>query len=157
MIVFSNTTPFIALSCINRLQILPELFGEIHVAASVIVECADGGRIFVPDLAQLRWIVQEKDSYDINLPILFELDRGEKQTIALAMKIPGSIVLIDEKIGRNIAEYVGLQVTGTLGVLGKAKKLGLIPSFKDAAMDMIAQGIRYNRKLIDKICIELGE
>ncbi len=48
----------------------------------------------------------------IMLPILLELDRGEKQTIALALKEKGSLVVIDEKIGRNIAEYLGLKVTG---------------------------------------------
>ena len=57
MIVFSNTTPFIALSAINRLDLLPSIFKEIHVANSVIMECAEGGRIIVPDLSSLDWIM----------------------------------------------------------------------------------------------------
>ena len=40
MIVFSNTTPFIALSSINKLELLPKLFGQIHVVTEVIEECS---------------------------------------------------------------------------------------------------------------------
>lgn len=53
-------------------------------------------------------------------PILFELDRGEKQTILLAREFKADRVIVDERIGRNIAEYLGLAVTGTLGVLSVA-------------------------------------
>jgi predicted nucleic acid-binding protein len=48
VIVFSNTTPFIALARIGQLHLLPQLFGTVHVAESVIGECADGGRLDNP-------------------------------------------------------------------------------------------------------------
>jgi len=51
--VFSNTTPFIALASIDRLSLLPELFDQIYVAEAVIDECAEGGRILVPDLIRV--------------------------------------------------------------------------------------------------------
>ena len=56
MIVFSNTTPFISLSSVNFLDLLPSIFGEIVVAQAVVEECREGGRIFVPDLAGLPWV-----------------------------------------------------------------------------------------------------
>jgi len=86
MIVYSNTTPFIALASIDRLDLLPALFGKVYVA-----------------------------------------------------------------------EYLGLNITGTLGVLIKAKALGLIPSFVDAVMDMQQQGIRYNQKLIARLAAHIEE
>ncbi len=61
MIVYSNTTPFIALASIDRLDLLPQLFGTVHVAEAVIAECAAGGRIVVPDLRGLEWIVPVAD------------------------------------------------------------------------------------------------
>lgn len=78
MSVFSNTTPFIALSSIDQLGLLPLLCNQIHVAESVIEECAEGGRILVPDLRSLDWIVPIEDEAADGLPFLFELDRGEK-------------------------------------------------------------------------------
>ena len=43
MIVFCNTTPIIALASIDQLDLLPRLFGKIHVADAVINECTAGG------------------------------------------------------------------------------------------------------------------
>lgn len=157
MIVYSNTTPFIALASIGRLELLPKIFGMIHVADAVIGECAEGGRVLVPDLRQLDWIRPIADVNDASLTVLFELDRGEKQTILLALNNKAGKVIIDEQIGRRTAEYLGLNVTGTLGVLAKAKALGLIDSFKDAAFAMQQQGIYYNTPLIHRLAQHLGE
>jgi predicted nucleic acid-binding protein len=38
VIVFFNTTPFIALASIGQLHLLPQLFGTVRVAESVIGE-----------------------------------------------------------------------------------------------------------------------
>ena len=157
MKVCSNTTPFIALASINRLDILPSLFGEIHVAQAVVDECLAGGRILLPSLQTLSWIMSHPDEPKPNLPVLFELDRGEQQTIALAQKHPGTQLIIDERMGRRVAEYLGLRVTGTLGVLAKAKQSGLIPSFSQAAHAMREQGIRFDPRLITRLAQHLGE
>ena len=83
--------------------------------------------------------------------ILLELDKGEKHTLDMACKQQAEWVIIDEKIGRNMAEYLGLKVSGTLGILLKAKQRGLIPSFIDSVKDMQAQGIYYHPTLITKL------
>ncbi len=157
MIVYSNTTPFIALASIDRLDLLPGLFGTIYVADAVIAECAAGGSIVVPDLRDFEWIVPVADEQDVAMPVLFDLDQGEKQTLLLAKKNVSDKVIIDERIGRQVAEYLGLNITGTLGVLIKAKSLGLIPSFTDAAMDMQQHGIRYNKRLIARLADYIQE
>ncbi len=157
MIVYSNTTPFIALASIDQLDLLPQLFGKIYVAEAVIAECAAGGHIVVPDLRTLEWIVPVVDEKDAAIPVLFDLDQGEKQTILLAKKNVSDKVIIDERIGRQVAEYLGLNITGTLGVLIKARTLGLIPSFSEAAMDMQQQGIRYNKNLITRLAAFIKE
>jgi predicted nucleic acid-binding protein len=56
MIVFSNTTPIIALSSVQLLDLLPQLFQRIYLVKEVIDECTVGGKIRVPDLCQLPWI-----------------------------------------------------------------------------------------------------
>ena len=50
-------TPFIALSSINKLELLPQIFGKIHVVTEVIEECTAGGMISVPDLRTKPWVV----------------------------------------------------------------------------------------------------
>ena len=44
-------------------------------------------------------------------------------TLLLGVAHADALVLMDEKLGRNMAEYLGLKVTGTLGVLAKARSL----------------------------------
>jgi predicted nucleic acid-binding protein len=73
--VFSNTTPFIALCSVNQLHLMPAIFGTVNVAPSVLQECAEGGKIFVPDLAALPWIKIQTVTNERQLPALFESDR----------------------------------------------------------------------------------
>jgi predicted nucleic acid-binding protein len=155
--VFSNTTPFISLSSVGLLDLMPKLFGEITVAPSVVDECNEGGRIVVPDLTALPWVNVVVVQSELNLPALFELDRGERDTLLLAATHADPMVIMDEKLGRNMAEYMGFQVTGTLGVLAKARMQGLIPSFLQVAQSMRAQGIYFNEELIVRIAARIGE
>lgn len=157
MKVFSNTTPFIALASIQRIDLLPKLFGQIHVVEEVIGECAAGGLIAVPPLRELDWIVSVVAPIQPAPHVLLELDNGEKATLQAAILEQADLVLMDEKIGRNMAEYLGLNVSGTLGVLLKARKLGLLASFRGAAQLMQAQGIFYNSALIDRMAATVGE
>ena len=157
MKVFSNTTPFIALAAIDRLDLLPKLFGQIHVVDEVIHECAAGGMIVVTPLQELDWIAPVQSPPQPAPHILLELDKGEKATLLAALANHADLVLMDEKIGRNMAEYLGLKVSGTLGVLLKARKAGLIPSFRDAAQLMCEQGIFYNLALIERMAATAGE
>jgi len=56
VIVVTNTGPLIALASVDRLDLLPTLFGSLTVAATVVEECAAGGPIAVPDLRGLEWL-----------------------------------------------------------------------------------------------------
>ncbi len=75
----------------------------------------------------------------------------------MAKELKADRVIIDEKIGRDVAEYLGLEVTGTLGILLKAKQKGWIESFTESANAMSDQGIHYNKALITKLAKVIGE
>ena len=158
MIVFSNTTPLIALASVDALHLLPAIFQRVHVAASVAAECRVGGPIIVPELSTFSWL----EIVSAPLPSaprspLWELDAGERDTIELACELKANLVIIDEKLGRNHAEFLGLKITGTLGVLLKAKQLGLITSFTAMAEKMRTQGIRYSPELVARLAAKVGE
>ncbi len=157
MIVFSNTTPLIALSSINQLDLLKKLFGKIFLVQEVVDECAAGGPINVPDLSNLGWIKIVESTNCENNHLLLELDKGEKFTLHMAREMEAHRVIIDEKIGRNIAEYMGLSVIGTLGILLNAKRNKLLPSFSECVLSMRSQGIYYHALLVRKLIKEAGE
>ena len=58
------------------------------------------------------------------------MDRGEAEAIALAMENPGSTVLRDDAMARRVAERFGVDRIGTLGILRRAKKSGLLAAIK---------------------------
>lgn len=157
MITFVNTTPFIALKAINRLDLLPKIFTEIHVVASVVEECRVGGPIDVPPLEQLEGVVLHKTPKSTAESAYWELDRGERDTLLAALQHKTARVVLDEKRARAVAAFIGLEVVGTLGVLVKAKRENWIHNFREDALKMMEKGIHYHPKLIDKIAFQLGE
>jgi predicted nucleic acid-binding protein len=52
------------------------------------------------------------------------LHRGERETILLAEAMRADVLLIDEQIGRTIALSRNLPLSGTLGVLERADRMG---------------------------------
>jgi len=156
-VIFCNTTPLIALSGIGRLDLLARLFRVVHVVEAVVEECAAGGPVAVPDLPSLPWIRVVVASEAALPGLLLSLDRGERDTLTMAKKLGAERVIIDERIGRNMAELLGLKVVGTLGVLLMAKERGLIPSFHAAVTQMRANGIFYHPTLVEKLRSLAGE
>lgn len=91
------------------------------------------------------------------MALLHELDPGEASVIhtAITNRIP--TVAIDEKAGRRIARLHGLQVTGSLGILIKAKEHGIIDSLSDCITRMQTHGIWISPPLIQQALTAAGE
>jgi len=69
---------------------------------------------------------------------------GEAETIILAKEINADLVVIDENVGYQFANNVGLTTIRTLSILLKAKQQGEIVAVKPLLDDMIAQGRWYS-------------
>ena len=133
--VVSNAGPLIVLAKLNVLHLLKALYGCVHVVRpvyeEVVVEGMRAGhedaRALYLFLAQMKWPIEEVAPEEIP-PDLAEasLDRGERETLALAMVLGSRLVLMDETVGREAARARGLTVRGSLGVLIEAYRQGEI-------------------------------
>ena len=96
-------------------------------------------------------------SHLLNVLTLY-LHRGEAEAIALAADLRADIVLIDEQEGRQFAAHAGLQVSGVLGILLRAKLKGEIPALKPE-IQLLRNKARFfiSRSLEDKVLSEAGE
>lgn len=117
MLVVADTSPFIVLLKIDLVFILPALFGQILVPSAVVQELAHGRgadpvRQFIANPPP--WL-QTRDP-DSLIPEA-KLDQGERAAISLALEIPADLLLIHEVRGRVVARKLGLNITGTVGVL----------------------------------------
>lgn len=123
MIVVVDSGPLIALSKVNLLFILRELFKEVYIPPAVKTEVVDKGRGMpgADEVRQAEWI-KVKEVKDILAceALKHELGRGEAEAIILAKEINADVLIIDDKIPRNIAKSMGLEIAGTLALINEA-------------------------------------
>jgi predicted nucleic acid-binding protein len=160
--VVVNATPLIALSLLDKLDLLPRLFDEILVPTAVYEEIVvkGVGRPGSDALADASWIqVRSPKATSSVEPMLLGLDPGELQTLLLAQEIKPDWVLIDERLGRRVAQAMEFRVKGTVGVLLAGFHAGLI-SKKDAlkaVRELVDKGIRIGPGVIAWFESELDE
>jgi predicted nucleic acid-binding protein len=59
-----------------------------------------------------------------------EIGAGERSVISWAVANPGFIAVLDDREARNIAQRLGVRILGTVGVVLRLKKAGLISEVK---------------------------
>ncbi|HUG90643.1 MAG TPA: DUF3368 domain-containing protein [Planctomycetaceae bacterium] len=127
MIVVSDTSPIRALNHLGLLPALERLFGTVLIPPAVASELQFPRRRFASvDVASLEF-VQVKAPSRLHSATQMDatLDLAETEALSLAIQESAS-VLVDESAARAAAVRLGLQVTGTLGILLEAKTCGLI-------------------------------
>ena len=131
-VVISNTSPIFYLHRLRRLDLLQKLYQEIIVPKAVVAELEAGRRQGedVPEIDSYEWIKIRAIRSPQILGLSTDFGPGETEVLALALEESDSLVIIDEKLARRIARLRGLRVTGTAGVLLKAKQEGHILAVK---------------------------
>ncbi len=121
-IIISDTSCLIILTKIGELDLLRQLYNTVTITQDILLEYGE-------DLPDWILVQQPKDHYRQQL-LEMQVDIGEASAIALALETADNIVILDDWKARKVAERLGLSVTGTLGVIIKARNTGIIPSIK---------------------------
>lgn len=156
-----NTGPIIALvAAAESLEWLPAFYDRIMIPYEVVQEIEAGG-VGNPESLALHGIkdlvMMGREKADLPPALLRELDLGEASVIHAAICHDIPTVAIDEKAGRRIARLNNLKVTGSLGILIKAKKQGLIDNLSNCISRMRFQGIWISEILVQQALAEVGE
>ena len=148
-IIIADSSCLIALSNIGELQILQQVYQQITITPEIENEFGE---------AILDWIIIEEVTDKKKIEILeLELDKGESSAIALAIEKENSLLVIDEKKGRNVAKKMGIKITGILGVIIKAKEIGLIKKITPLIEKLEKVDFRISKTLKEKILRRVGE
>jgi predicted nucleic acid-binding protein len=127
-LIVSDTTPLNYLVLIDAVELLPRLYAQVLIPVAVYEELSHprtpaAVRLWMSHVPSWLEVVSPSSPSD---PALSHLDVGEAQAIALALDRRADLPLIDERDGTATALARGLTVTGTLGVLDQAARLGLV-------------------------------
>jgi predicted nucleic acid-binding protein len=152
-LVIADTGPINYLLLIGHIEILPELFEKVILPSSVKDELSN------PEtpVTVRNWISAPPQWLEIRraggLKALSGLGAGETEAIAPALELHADLLLMDDRRGVKAARTMGIEVTGTLGVLGLAGKRGLVNLGE--AFELIKKtSFRYPQSIMDEFLNE---
>ena len=156
--VIVNSTPLIVLGNAGLLEILQKLYGRILVPEAVYQEVTAkddaAGKILLngADWIQVEQVQNQSDARIFSS----RLHAGEVEVMLLAREQKADLLIIDDNAAKSTAKYLGMKVTGSLGVLLRAKQMGFLEDINDAMERIIRNGF-YVSEALKKHIIELSE
>lgn len=151
--VVINSTPIIALYEIGQLGLLKELYHSVIIPEAVYQEVTQKDDELKQWISQNReWFVCQKIQFENEKKMYHaKLHKGEVEVMILAQEMNADLVILDDLLARKTAEYLGLNITGTVGVLIKAKRKGILSEVMPLVDNMLGHGIYLSDKLIQSI------
>jgi predicted nucleic acid-binding protein len=156
-LIVADTSPLVYLVLIDHIDILPRLFETVLIPEPVHSELCHPlapAPIQAWAAAPPLWL-EVKQVPNVPDDVLRPLDAGERAAIILALSIHADLVLIDERKGTQAAIAHGLDVTGTLGILQRAARRGLL-NLADAFDRLKRTNFRYRQEIMDKFLNEIS-
>lgn len=151
-----NASPLIALGQMQIFDVVSQLPFEFicppQIEAEIIAGYAKGLPVSFPN-----WVNVVSLAAPLSLLSVATLDEGEAAVIQLALEQEIEIVCIDDLKGRRAAVAVGLKIVGSLGLLGRAKTLGLISAARPFIELAQTKGIYYHPALVEEFLTALNE
>lgn len=157
--VIVNSTPLIILCGIGKLNILKEVYEEIIIPSAVYTEVtakADSACIQLQSAGDWIRVEQIKDHSEKKM-YKAKLHDGEVEVMILAQERKADLVILDDNAAKKTAKYLGLSVTGTLGVLVKAKRQGIIKEVRPFLAEMRQKGFYVSNAVEQMVLEQAGE
>lgn len=127
-----NASPLIVLARIGHIHLITDVSPNLVVPSGVVHELMQGSH---SDPAR-QWIMRDGQRYirqvkqTDELVAAWDLGLGESQVITYALAHAHTEALLDDAAARACAKALGVKVCGTLGLLLRAKRLGIVQDIK---------------------------
>ena len=157
MILIGDSSALIALAICDALDLLTALYDKVYIPQAVYLEITQEDR---PESDKLRRYLREKvKNVDMTNYVYLDAyaDIGETEAMLLYKQLSADVLLVDDKKGRKVAKMNEIEVIGSLGILLKAKKRGLLNEVS-IALNRLQNSIIYlNQTLINEVLELAGE
>jgi uncharacterized protein len=150
--VVTNTSPLLYLHQLGSIALLGSLYPKVLVPKSVVEELHVGRTSGhdVPTVAALSWAEVVSSPTLALLALATDLGKGEAEAIAIAHE-RNALLILDDALARRHAKLIGVTVTGTLGVLLKAKSEGHIHRMAPLVARLTELGFRLSAQTRDAV------
>jgi len=147
-----NTGPILALIAgFDNLKILQFLYKKVIVPYEVCQEIFAGGSsgFGINEFNDADFLNKIDKPIFIRPHLRNSLDLGESSVIQTAIDNKIQTVCIDEAVGRRVARLNELKLTGSIGIMIKAKQKGYSFIMNDVINKMRSKGIWISERLIN--------
>jgi len=152
--IIGDSSALIALTIVDKLELLEKIFDTIYVPQSVYDEVVVSHK---PQSRKLQTFLSDKIK-TVKLDISkMGLGQGELEAIRLYKDLNADFLLIDDKRAKSFAKLNGVNVIGSLGVLMLAKEMGLVETIKDDLQKLEDSNLFISKHLVETILREVGE
>lgn len=156
-LIVADTSALVALAACDALLLLDQLFQEVRVPPAVLQECVVPGKPEAERLgAYLRDKVVEVDLKKFVIAVA-GLGQGELEAMALYKRLHANRLLVDDRRARKVARLNEIDVIGSLGVLVRAKELGLVTQIRPLLAKIQAAGVHYGEQLLNEALRQASE
>ena len=147
--IIADTSCLILLTKIGRLNLLSQLFGGCRITPAVAAEYG----LDIP-----AWLEIQAPIARLPAPLLTRsIHVGEHSALALALELPGSLLILDDAPARRLAQQLRLRFTGTVGLLALAKDRGLLLHVRPVVAELRAAGMWLTDAVAERVCRAAGE
>lgn len=151
MIVIADSGPLRYLIVIEQVGLLPLLYGNIVIPASVVNELTQTAtpepvRLWMGELP--GWVMV-RSPQKMSSSISSVLGAGEREAIALSEELAADVLLVDDEAARLEAERRKIPVQGTLGILDLAAEHGFLADFPGVLEKLRSTNFRASKRLLD--------
>ncbi|MDA1191370.1 MAG: DUF3368 domain-containing protein [Candidatus Poribacteria bacterium] len=122
-----DSSPLIALDQIGHLDLVRHLFHRVLAPSAVVREVSKG-------MALPMWIEHlplTTSNVELNPPLPPQLGDGEREAILLRSELGTGTLILDDRAARRAALQHKMRITGTVGILVRAKQKGYVPSVRE--------------------------
>lgn len=157
LIAVVNASPLILLGRIERLDLL-RLAGRTIVPQAVIDEVAakDAGHVLGRELAIRLWLEKAPlAELSPGIPGL-SLGKGESAVLHFALEL-GATAVLDDRRARACAIQPGVAVIGTLGLVVRARRQGLLPAVRPVLDGLASAGMFLSPRTRSDVLRLIGE
>jgi len=147
-----NSTPLISLHDIGMLDILSKMYNNVYIPYGVYEEiCVDGDIQKDTLLSFSNFSITQIANENAKRYFKTALHKGEVEVMILADELKSDVCIIDDRLARKYAKHLGLKLTGTCGLLVKAKERGYLELVTPLMDKMIQNEIFISSTLYEHI------